>query len=138
MGFSVEAHEYDELRRMTRSKQVSADRARRAQVILALGNGETFAEIGARFECSPTYIATWKARFLEDRLAGLVSRYTGGPKRTLNPKLEARILDATRKAPADGSTHWSTRKLGEHLGISLGPLSSGASALTRSGGAPWL
>jgi transposase len=28
------------------------------------------------------------------------------------------FLHATRRPPADGSTHWSTRKLGKHLGVS--------------------
>ena len=37
-------------------------------------------------------------------------------KRT--PALEARILEWTRRAAPDGSTHWSSRKLAQHLGIS--------------------
>ena len=36
----------------------------------------------------------------------------------LTPKLEARILEATRHAPPGAATHWSTRKLGAHLGVS--------------------
>lgn len=36
----------------------------------------------------------------------------------LTPRVEPRILEATRRAPADGSTHWSTRKLAAHLGVS--------------------
>jgi hypothetical protein len=35
----------------------------------------------------------------------------------LTPKMEARILEKTRQAPPDGSTHWSTRKLGSVLKI---------------------
>lgn len=35
----------------------------------------------------------------------------------LTPALEAKILAKTRQAPPDGSTHWSTRKLGRVLGI---------------------
>src|SRR5258707_13914267 len=31
--------------------------------------------------------------------------------------MEARILEWTRRAPRDGSTHWSTRKLAAHLGV---------------------
>jgi transposase len=31
--------------------------------------------------------------------------------------MEARILEKTRQAPPDGSTHWSTRKLGRVLGV---------------------
>jgi transposase len=34
------------------------------------------------------------------------------------PQTEARILQATRRAPADGSTHWSTRRLATQLGVS--------------------
>ena len=37
-------------------------------------------------------------------------------KRT--PALEARILEWTRRPAPDGSTHWSSRKLAQHLGIS--------------------
>ena len=32
--------------------------------------------------------------------------------------MEAKILNATRKPPTDGSTHWSTRRLAAKLGLS--------------------
>ena len=35
----------------------------------------------------------------------------------LTPKVEARILNWTRKKPTDGSTHWSTRRLAKKLGV---------------------
>src|ERR1051325_2472676 len=41
-----------------------------------------------------------------------------GRCQTCTPALQAKILNATRKAPPDGSTHWSTRKLAKHLGVS--------------------
>jgi hypothetical protein len=31
--------------------------------------------------------------------------------------VEARILSWTRKPPTDGTTHWSTRRLGDRLGV---------------------
>jgi len=38
---------------------------------------------------------------------------------TLTPAVEARILEwSVKRKPADGSTHWSTRKLASQLGIS--------------------
>ena len=53
------------------------------------------------------------------RLAGLFSRHAGHGPSKLTPALEARILDWTlKRKPADGSTHWSTRKLGSALSIS--------------------
>jgi transposase len=36
----------------------------------------------------------------------------------ITPKLQAKVLEATRRKPVDGSTHWSCRKLAEHLRIS--------------------
>ena len=35
----------------------------------------------------------------------------------LTPQVEARILSWTRKPPTDGTTHWSTRRLGEKLDV---------------------
>jgi transposase len=54
---------------------------------------------------------------MTDGLAGLYGRHQGRRVEPETPALEARILDYTRRAPADGSTHWSTRKLGTELGI---------------------
>lgn len=53
-----------------------------------------------------------------DGLAGLYGRHQGRQVQPETPELEAKILDHTRRAPTDGSTHWSTRKLGAELGIS--------------------
>jgi hypothetical protein len=39
-------------------------------------------------------------------LAGLDSRYRGSQRRTRTAEGEARILEATRRGPTDGTTHW--------------------------------
>jgi transposase len=57
-------------------------------------------------------------RFAEERLAGLFSRHAGREASTLSPALEARILEWTVQRKPAGSTHWSTRKLAELLGVS--------------------
>ena len=50
---------------------------------------------------------------------GLVEVRHPGQKPTLiTPKLQARVLEATRRKPKDGSTHWSVRKLARELQIS--------------------
>src|SRR5205807_684647 len=49
---------------------------------------------------------------------GLYSRHLGQVATVLTPQLEARVLEATRRGPRDGTTHWSTRRLAEHLGVS--------------------
>jgi transposase len=88
-------------------------------LILLLEAGHTWAEIRDLLACNDTFIARWSKRFAAERLAGLFSRHTGPKPTTLTPKLEARILDWTvKRKPTDGSTHWSTRKLGRALGVS--------------------
>src|SRR5206468_2445282 len=46
------------------------------------------------------------------------ARHAGRALPEETPALEARILECTRQAPPDGSTHWSTRKLAAKLGVS--------------------
>lgn len=110
--------ESTELSRRAASRTGRAEDARRARVILLLGEGLTWDEVMERLDCSRGFVAIWSQRFREERLAGLFSRHRGQKADVLTPKLEARILDATRRPPADGTTHWSTRRLGAHLGIS--------------------
>src|SRR6516164_4415307 len=75
--------------------------------------GHTWAQIRDKLSCNDAFIARWSKRFGRERLAGLFSRHAGQGARKLTPRLEARILDWTvKRKPADGSTHWSTRKLG--------------------------
>lgn len=106
------------LARRAASRKGRAEDSRRARCILLEAGGATWADIRAQLACSDSYIARWTGRFAAERLAGLYSRHRGQPATTLTPQLEARILEVTRRRPADGTTHWSTRRLGKHLGIS--------------------
>ncbi len=107
-----------ELERRVRSRALRADDARRARLILMLASGETYASIRCALKCNANYISRWKGRFEEDRLSGLSSRHGGGGRVVLTPALEACILERTRRAPSDGSTQWTTRKLGRAMSVS--------------------
>lgn len=112
------ADERSELERRTRARKGRAEENRRAEVILRLANGDSFATIAAALRCSPDYINRWRRRFEQERLPGLCAKYRGQPPTIRTPALEARVLARTRQRPPDGSTHWTTRKLGKVLGIS--------------------
>ena len=107
-----------ELTRRAKSRTGRAEDARRAQVVLMLVDGHTWDEVCDRLDCSRGFVASWSKRFAEQRLSGLYSRHRGQVATRLTPRLEARILDATRKKPTDGTTHWSTRRLAAKLGVS--------------------
>ena len=116
-SMKVTKKERAELERRAKARAGRADEARIARVLLLLVEGLTYKEIAERVDCSEPFIAKWKKRFLAERLAGLYVRHEGRPATVLTPKMEARILNWTRKKPTDGSTHWSTRRLAKKLGI---------------------
>ena len=106
-----------ELQRQSVSRNGRADAARHARLILLLAEGRTWAEIRAKLDCSDSCISRWSKRFATDRLAGLFARHSGGERYKVTDRLEAQILARTTKhKPADGSTHWSSRKLAAELG----------------------
>ena len=107
-----------ELERRVGSRTGRAEDARRARAILLLADGHTWDEACERVPCSRGFLASWSQGFLEQRIAGLYSRHMGQVASVLTPQLEARILEATRRPAPGGVTQWSTRKLGEHLGVS--------------------
>jgi transposase len=114
----TEAERVELIRRMN-SRAGRADDARRARLILLLESGATWATIREKLDCNDAFIDRWRSRFLAERLAGLFSRHAGQQASKLTPQLQARILDWTvKRKPTDGSTHWSTRKLAEQLGVS--------------------
>jgi transposase len=110
--------ERTELERRVASRRGRADEARRARCVLLATDSASWTTIRAQLGCRDSYIAGWTGRFARERLAGLYSRHRGQPATTLTPRVEARILEATRRGPGGGTTHWSTRRLGQHVGVS--------------------
>jgi transposase len=109
--------ERTELETRSRSRSLPAADVQRARLILLLASGLTWHEVRERLDCSRVFIARWKQRFLAQRLEGLYPRHQGHRRGDDSLRIEARILKATMKAPTDGSTHWSTRRLARKLGV---------------------
>lgn len=109
-----------ELQRQAKTRNGRADSARHARLILLLAEGFTWAQIRSKLDCSDSYISRWSARFQNDRLAGLFARHAGRQRYKVTERVEARVLAwTTKRKPADGSTHWSSRKLAAELGQGL-------------------
>lgn len=116
--FRLTPGERTELRDRMRSRTLPAEDVRRARLILLLAQGRSYLAIRQVLGCNPNYISRWKGRFEAERLAGLYSHHPGRTVAKRTPALEARILEWTRRPAPDGSTHWSSRRLAQHLGVS--------------------
>jgi transposase len=116
---TLTSEERIELSQMTQSPTLPAGDVFRARLILMLADQFPYRTIEGRLDSTAPTISRWKSRFLQDRIAGLLeTRHPGQKPFVITPTLQAKILEATRRKPKDGSTHWSCRKLAKQLGVS--------------------
>lgn len=117
--FRLSPPERRELKKISRSQSRRADDVRRARIILGLAGAQSLAAVGRSQSCSVNTVKLWRDRFIEERISGLWARHPGKAAAPGIEHLEARIIDWTlHRKPADGSTHWSSRKLAAALGVS--------------------
>ena len=107
-----------QLETIGRSQSLPAGFVIRAKIVLLSAAGFSYAVIADKLDVTTRTVGKWKRRFLEAGLDGLETERPGQAPPKLTPKLRARILNATRRKPRDGSTHWSCRKLAAALGVS--------------------
>jgi transposase len=118
-GLELSVEERSELQAMARSRRLPAAQVKRARMLLLLDDRLSWNAVSVQTPCSQDFIARWKRRFEQDRLAGLHARHRGKKPAPGAAKVQARILAFTQQhQSADGSTHWSTRKLGKELRVS--------------------
>ena len=114
---NLSGYEREQVLTVARSRTVRAADVRRAKLILMLEDGESRDTIMQRLQCDSRFISRWSSRFVSERLAGMYARHPGRAPTQSPAKLEARVLNYTlKRKPADGSTHWSSRKLAAELG----------------------
>lgn len=118
-AITLTADERAELEQMTQSRTLPAGDVFRARLVLMLVEGLPYRTIQERLDTTAPTIARWRSRFVKQRIVGLLEiRHPGQKPSVITPALQARVLDATRRKPSDGSTHWSCRKLATHLKVS--------------------
>ncbi len=118
---------------MTRSSSVRAGLAQRARIVLLAAEGESNTAIAAKVGVSRPTVIDWRNRYAAEGIAGLDDDPRSGRPRTIDHR---EIVAQTLRPPPKkyGVTHWSSRLLGRHLGISNGTV---AKAWRDYGVAPW-
>jgi transposase len=107
----------------SRRRTSAAGLAMRSRIVLAAVEGGSNTEIAARLELNRGTVRRWRQRFLEARLDGLVDEPRPGRPRTVSDaEIEKLITETLEKAPKT-DTHWSTRSMATHLGMSQSTVS---------------
>ena len=107
----------EELTRWTRSSSIRAGLAQRARIVLLAADGMSNTAIADMVGVSRPTVIGWRDRYAAGGVAGLDDEPRPGRPRTIDHR---RIVTATLTPPPKryGVTHWSTRLLARHLGIS--------------------
>ena len=109
--------EREQLVAWTRRRTSAQALAQRSRIVLAAADGLKNTEIAERLGVSRKMAATWRARFAEYRLDGLLDEPRPGRPRTVtDAQVEAVIVRTLETTPKD-ATHWSTRSMAAETGL---------------------
>jgi transposase len=101
----------------TRSSTVSAGQKERAEIVLAVAGGSGVSGTSRALGVSRPTVIKWRDRFATDGVSGLADKPRSGRPKIIDDSM---IIAATLEPPPASLavTHWSSRLLGRHLGIS--------------------
>jgi transposase len=106
-----------ELRRHTRRTTGSQRLALRSRIVLRCATGATNGEVAEELDVREATVCKWRGRFVRQRLDGLVDAPRGGKRRVTDDRIEE-LVRATLELTPRNATHWSTRSMAKHLGLS--------------------
>ena len=106
------------LERLTRRRRASPHQAFRARIVLQCASGLTNSEVARKLRTMRSTVGKWRSRFVEQRLEGLYDEPRPGVERTITDDQIEEVVTKTLETTPKGRTHWSTRSMAKHLGLS--------------------
>jgi transposase len=115
--------ERNELLGLTRRRKTAQQIALRARVILACAEGAQNKDVAGHLGVSKQMVCRWRGRFVADRVAALYDEpRPGAPRTIVDEQVERVVIETLEKTPR-GETHWSTRSMAKHVGLSRSTIS---------------
>jgi transposase len=102
----------------SRRRNTAQALALRSRIVLAAADGLANGEIAEQERVSRPTVTKWRNRFAQRRLEGLLDEPRPGRPRTITDEQVERIVTTTLESTPKDATHWSTRSLAAHLGVS--------------------
>jgi transposase len=115
----VSDEQRSELERVARSSSMPHRSVVQARALLYSADGVAIYEVARRLHVASNSVRRWRRRFEEEGVESVGRIAPGRGRRSWLP--EGTVAEVVRitleELPDDGSTHWTTRTLGDHLGI---------------------
>jgi len=107
-----------ELKRLVRRSRTNRRLSFRASIVLGCADGASNTAVAKKHRTSVQTVGDWRQRFVERRLSGLYDEPRVGAPRTITDADVERIVVETLETKPKGRTHWSTREMAAHAGVS--------------------
>lgn len=115
---SLTPEERETLERWARRPKTAQALAVRARIVLRCGSGATNNAVAEQLHVSRQMVCKWRARFVAQRLDGLLDEpRPGAPRQHTDAPVERLIAKTLESTPRD-ATHWSTRSMAKASGMS--------------------
>jgi transposase len=114
----IDDAEREALRALVRARTTEQRTAMRARVVLAAADGVANERIAEDLGVHKMTVLLWRGRFARKRLAGLADAPRPGRAPTYGREGRDRVIALTLEPPADGTSHWSARRMAARTGIS--------------------
>jgi transposase len=110
-----------ELMKLVRSRLTSVRLEQRAGIVLLAADGFQNTDIAEMLGLGRVQVARWRLRYAQDRLAGIERDLPrGAPPVKVDVAL---LVELTTQSKPNAATHWSTRTMAAHIGVSAASVS---------------
>jgi transposase len=106
------------LARWARRPTTARALAERAPVVLACAAGKRNTVVAREQRLTPQTVGKWRARFLRQRLDGLLDEPRPGAPRRITDEAVEQVMRWTLETLPRDATHWSTRAMARRSGLS--------------------
>ena len=104
---------------LARARSAPHRQVQRAKALLLAADGVANTGIAEQVGVTAVTVRAWRNRFAEEGLAKLGEVRKGrGPKPSIPTEKVEEIVQATLHSKPRGETHWSTRSMAKHAGVS--------------------
>lgn len=108
-----------ELERCARGRSTPQRVVLRARIVLEAAKGRENQAIADALSVDEHAVGRWRSRFHRLRVGGIrTDAPRPGPNPQVPPEVVEKIVQATLREKPRGATHWSTRAMAEHVGVS--------------------
>lgn len=115
---TLSAEERETLERWARRRTTAQATSLRARIVLASAAGKANTAIARELRVKTQTLGKWRARFLVKRVDGLLDEARPGAPRTITDADVERVVTLALESVPRDATHWSTRSMASHVGLS--------------------